>query len=256
MDAKTRTVASIEHAKEELDRALGELESIRLHDPAVVGAVAHALSNYITVTTATVEMLQLTLRDYPERDVAIWLEGIAHAADLMQHAVGRLVAASSARDFPLKCDFVNLTVLMERATQYYRRLAEARSVDIVCRALGSVPLIWGDRVAVAVVAGTLLSNAVRFAPPHSTVHVQIMREPGAAVCTVRDSGPGLTKEQQAALLAWPPPPRDPSSQGAAVGYGLSVAIEFVRRMRGELWCESEPGKGARFSFRLPAQDQA
>jgi len=255
MDAKTRAVESIEHAKQQLDRALGELDAIRLHDPSLVGAVAHALSNYITVTTATVEMLQMTLRDHPERDVANWLEGIAHAADLMQHAVGRLVAASSPRDFPLKLDFVNLTLLMERSCNYYRRLADARQVEIVCRALGHVPLVWGDRVAMAVVAGNLLSNAVRFAPPHSTVHVQIMREPGSAVCTVRDSGPGLTQAQQAALMTWPPPPRDPRSAEADIGYGLLVAIEFVRRMDGELWCESEPGKGARFSFRLPTPDQ-
>jgi signal transduction histidine kinase len=254
MNARTRAVESIEHAKQQLDRALGELDAIRIHDPGVVGAVAHALSNYITVTTATVEMLQLTLRDHPERDVAVWLEGIGHAADLMQHAVGRLVASSSARDFPLKSDFVNLTILMERTCNYYRRLADARHVDIVCGAPGPVPLVWGDRVAIAVVAGNLLSNAVRFSPPHSTVSVQIMSEPGSAVCTVRDSGPGLTPEQQAMLMTWPPP-RDPASDAAAAGFGLAVSIEFVRRMDGELWCESEPGKGARFSFRLPAQDR-
>ncbi len=204
---------------------------------------------------ATVEMLQLTLRDYPERDVATWLEGIGHAADLMQHAVGRLVASASARDFPLKCDFVNLTLLMERASQYYRRLADTRQVEIVCRAPGAVPLVWGDRVAIAVVAGNLLSNAVRFSPPHSTIYVQIMSEPGSVVCTVKDSGRGLTAEQQAALLTWPRPSHGSAPGDADAGYGLAVALEFMHRMDGELWCESEPGKGARFSFRLPAPDR-
>ena len=37
---------------------------IQTFDPALVGLVAHALNNYITVTSATVEMLQLTLRDF------------------------------------------------------------------------------------------------------------------------------------------------------------------------------------------------
>ena len=37
---------------------------IQTYDPALVGLVAHALSNYISVTSATVEMLQLTLRDF------------------------------------------------------------------------------------------------------------------------------------------------------------------------------------------------
>src|SRR5204863_9548755 len=112
MDAKTRAVASIAQAKVELDRALAEMDAIRTLDPALIGAVAHALSNYITVTAATVEMLQLTLHDHPDEDVATWLDGIHHAADLMQHSLGRLVSASAPRDFPLKLEHVNLRVLM------------------------------------------------------------------------------------------------------------------------------------------------
>src|SRR5947199_7237530 len=86
-DARTRTIESISRAKAELDRALADIDEIRTFDPAVVGLVAHSVSHYITVTTATVEMLQLTLREYPDPNVAIWLDGLAHAANLMQHVV-------------------------------------------------------------------------------------------------------------------------------------------------------------------------
>jgi signal transduction histidine kinase len=58
----------------------------------------------------------------------------------------------------------------------------------------------------------------------------------------------LTVEQRARIFE--PPTAGAGSAGA--GYGLAVAAEFVRRMDGDLWCESEPGKGACFSFRLPA----
>ena len=57
---------------------------------------------------------------------------------------------------------------------YYRRVAEPNQVRIVCLAVGQVPLVWADRVAVAVVADNLLSNAVKVSPPGSTVYVQIM----------------------------------------------------------------------------------
>src|SRR5262245_11803432 len=100
MDARTRVAGSIAQAQIELDRALAELDAIRSFDPALIGAVAHALSNYATVTAATVEMLQLTLRDLPDRDVPVWLEGIRHATDLMQHTVGRLVSAAAPSEFP------------------------------------------------------------------------------------------------------------------------------------------------------------
>ena len=253
MDAKTRAIASIAEAKIELDRALAEMDAIRTFDPALIGVVAHALNNYIAVTSATVEMLQLTLRDHPDEDIPVWLGGIEHATELMQHAVGRLVSASAPRDFPLKLEHVNLRVLMERACDYFRHRADPKHVTINCRAIGRVPLVWGDRVAIAVVAENLLSNAVDASPTHGSIDVQVMTEPGYVVCTIHDGGPGLSKELQNRLLTR-------SVAGAALafeaqtGLGVKVANEFVRRMDGDLWCESEPGRGARFSFRLPAID--
>ena len=111
-------------------------------------------------------------------------------------------------------------------------------------------MVWGDRVAIAVVADNLLANAVKVSPPHSTIAVQLMAEPGYAVCTVRDAGRGLSTDEQQQLFHKDMPARAENPDG--VGFGLAIAHEFVRRMDGELWCESEPGNGARFSFKLPA----
>jgi signal transduction histidine kinase len=252
MDAKARAAASIAQAKDELDRALVEIDMIQTYNPMLIGLVAHSLSNYISVTSAAVEMLQLTLRDIKDPDVPIWLEGIGHTADLMQHSVSRLVSVSAPRDFPLKLDRVNVPVLLARACEYFRRRAGSGGVHLTCAAVGQVPLAWADRVALAVVADNLLSNAVRVSSPHGTVRVQVMAEPGQVVCSVKDTGPGLSKEEQARLFTLPLPPPVPTIEAQRSGYGLAIAREFLRRMDGELSCESEPGRGACFSFRLPA----
>jgi signal transduction histidine kinase len=251
MDAKARAAASIEQARLELDRALAEIDMMQTYNPMLIGLVAHSLSNYITVTSATVEMLRLTLRDNKDPDVPIWLEGIGHTADLMQHSVSRLVSMSAPRDFPLKLDRINLPVLMDRACDYFRRRAGFEGVNITCAAVGQVPLVWADRVALAVIADNLLSNAVRVSGPHGTVRVQVMTEPGHVVCSVKDTGPGLSKEETRRLFESPLPPPAAPADAPRIGYGLAITREFLRRMDGELWCESDPGRGARFSFRVP-----
>src|SRR4051812_30074917 len=251
MDARTRASESIARAQEELDRAVGEIDRIEALDPSVVGLVAHALDNYITVTAATVEMLQLVLRDYGDHDVAIWLKGIGHATDLMLHSVNKLVSSSAPREFQMMLDCVNMPVLMERACEYYRRHPAAGSVRIESTTVGNPPLAWGDRVALAVIAENLLANAIRATPPNGVVRVEVRREPGHVVVTVRDEGPELTYEQQREIFRTP-------GDRSAVGAGfeprtrLVLAYEFAQRMDGELWCDSEPGRGASFSVRLPA----
>jgi signal transduction histidine kinase len=232
-NAKTRAMDSIVQARSELDRALAEIDTLRILDPSLVGHVAHALSNYNTVTVATVEMLQETLRAHPDPDVSIWLEGLRHAADLAQHTIGRLVSASAPRDFPLKPSYLNLVVLMERACQFYERRAKTVNIPITCAAAGLVPLAWADRVALAVIADNLLSNALRWSEPNSTIHVQILAEPGHVICSVCAAGSAQPDDADTAL-------------------GLEVATELVRRMDGDLWSERVSDSRSCWAFRLGA----
>jgi signal transduction histidine kinase len=254
MDSRERAVSSIEDAQLALDRALSELDAIPSVDPHIVGFAAHALNSCANTTTAAAELLQHTLAGYPDPEVANWLEGIHHAAHMMRHTIGRLLHASAPSDFPLKFGHVNLVLLMDRAIQYYKRVAEPNGIRIVNLSVGQIPLAWADSVAVAVVADNLLSNAVKASPPGSTIYVQLMAEESSVVCSVRDAGPGLTKEARDRLFQRIVAGSSVRSAEPSGGYGLAVAWEFVDRMNGTLWCESEPGRGTRFAFRLPSRE--
>jgi signal transduction histidine kinase len=254
-EAKARVAASIEEARADLDRALAQLEQLPAIDSSTIGYVAHALNNYLTVNTITVEMLQATLRDHPNPDVRMWLDGIHHATDLMHHTIATLLLASSPGDFPLKLETINLHILMSRASHYFRPIANRKQINVVYRSIGDIPLVRADRVAVAVVAENLLSNAIKYSKTGTTVHVNVVAEPRYAVCTVRDEGPGISPEDQARLfLKGVTLSAVPTGGESSAGFGLAMVKEFIDRLGGSLWCESELGRGSRFSFRLPAEE--
>jgi len=250
-ESLAQVAQAIEDARENLDRALAELDQLPAFDASTVGFVAHAMNNYLTITDATVSLLTHELRSYPKRDVAIWLEGLRHTAALMHHTIGRLLRASTPSQFPLKPDHVNVSILMERACEYYQRIADRKQLKIACAAVGDVPPAWADRVAVAVIADNLLSNAVSFSKTGGTVEVQVMADPDGVVCTVRDHGPGLSEFEQAKFLQRTATIGSAADEREPAGFGLRICKEFVDRMGGKLWIESERGQGARISFRLP-----
>lgn len=250
-EARENTVRSVENAIAHLADALTELDRMPVGDQTT-GFVAHALNNYLSVADATLYLLSEVLHDHPDREVAVWLSGLRHLGRQMQHTVTRLVHPATAADFPLRAEWIDLPQLMTRACDYYRRAADAKQLEIICRPMGAIPPAWADRVGVAVVVDNLLSNAVKFSRPAGIILAQIQSGPGGVVCSVRDAGPGLTPAQQTQLLQKglhdgpAPTGGEPSN-----GYGLLIVKELVGRMGGRVWVESEPGRGACFSFSVP-----
>jgi signal transduction histidine kinase len=246
-----RAAESIENAIAELSNALMEID--RLADNgAAIGWVARAMNNYLSVTEATLDLIADVVRPDGHAEVLKWIESLNHLGDMMAHSLGRLFRTSTPAEFPLKLDYVDVPLLMKRACDYHQKSADPKDLEIVCRTIGEVPQAWADRVAVAVVADNLLSNAVKFSNPGGQIVVQIMSGPGGIVCSVLDNGPGLTPAEQVHLFERGARRRDGlSANPASAGYGLAIAKEFVDRMGGRLWSDSEPGRGACFSFRLP-----
>jgi signal transduction histidine kinase len=243
---------SIESAIAELSEALFNLDRIPVSQESDIGFVAHAMNNYLSVSEATLGLIEHALGEHPDKEVARWIDGLRHLGHLMQHTVGRLLRASTPVEFPLKLESVDLPLLMQRACNYYRPSAAQKHLQIVYRAVGDVPSVRADRVALAVVADNLLSNAVKYSNPGGEIVVQVSAGPGGAACSVRDHGPGLTAVERSRLFqrgvnVGPAPTGGESS----TGFGLAIAKALIDRQGGRLWCESEPGRGTCLSFRVP-----
>src|ERR1051326_1948239 len=93
--AKDNVVASIVEARAQLEKALEGLESLPVFDPRDIAFAAHALHNYLTVTTGTVDLLLLTLQNYPDPEVRTWLEALRQATGLMTHTANQLMGTSA-----------------------------------------------------------------------------------------------------------------------------------------------------------------
>jgi two-component system, sensor histidine kinase LadS len=244
-DALSRAQSELERAVEEIDR----LPAIDVHSVALA---AHALGNFLTVSRGVVDLLIPVLQGHPERQVGVWLEGLAHATDLMTHTVSQLMNNAVGVSRSVRIETVDLTRLIERACAYYRRRAALKRIDVVFQTAGDVPTVQTDRVLVAAIVDNLLSNAVKFSPSDRRIWVDVRRERDGVVCDVRDEGPGLSDTDQARLFE--PGQRlgaTPSGGEPTTGYGLAVARSFADQLGGQLRCRSVLGRGATFSLWLP-----
>src|SRR5581483_11155439 len=115
----------------------------------------------------------------------------------------------------------------------------------------------GDAERIEDVLVNLLSNASKYSPAGTAIEVEVRRVPrtpalaGAAIeVRVADHGPGIPKEEQAAVFERFRRGRGVTAGG--VGLGLYIAQAYVEAMHGVIGVESTPGHGATFWFCLPA----
>ena len=170
----TEPVATaIGRAQIELSLALAELERVATLESGSVAFAAHTLNNYLNVTTATLELVTITLDGHADPQLHMWLDSLRHATSLMSRTVSQLMNASVGQDLTLRKEPLKPSAMAERASQFYQRLAQEKGIQVIFTGVFNAPVIHSDRVAVAAIVDNLLSNAVKFSPTGSVVDVSV-----------------------------------------------------------------------------------
>lgn len=116
--------------------------------------------------------------------------------------------------------------------------------------------VVGDRERLSQVVENLLDNAVKFSPVGGEIEVRVTREQGRAVVSVRDHGVGIPIDRRRHLFErfYRAHIGTPYDYGG-LGVGLYISREIVRQHGGDIWFESEEGKGSTFYFSLPLAEE-
>jgi CheY-like chemotaxis protein len=119
--------------------------------------------------------------------------------------------------------------------------------------------LFGDDQRLAQVITNLLSNAVKFTPDGGVIalNAELLGEDDGVYTLriqVKDSGIGVTKEQQVRLFAsFQQAENDTSRKFGGTGLGLAISKSIVEAMGGKIWIESGFGSGSAFSFTVQSR---
>jgi signal transduction histidine kinase len=98
----------------------------------------------------------------------------------------------------------------------------------------------------------LLSNAVKFTPEGGRVDVSAKLDTDKVEIAVRDTGVGISAEDQQRLFEeFRQVGKDSARKAEGTGLGLALTKKFVELHGGAIRVDSAPGKGSTFSFSLP-----
>ncbi len=98
----------------------------------------------------------------------------------------------------------------------------------------------------------LLTNAVQYSPPKSTINIQLFQAGHQACLTVIDEGEGIAPEELPHLFdRYRRQKSSELSGNHGTGLGLSFVNVVVEKHRGEIHVDSRLGEGSAFTLKLP-----
>ena len=112
----------------------------------------------------------------------------------------------------------------------------------------------GDERKFKQIVLNLLTNAVKFTPEGGTVTLGARRMNGAYVFDVRDTGVGISTEDQEAIFEeFRQVGSDYERKAEGTGLGLALTRRLVKLHGGDIRVDSAPGRGSTFTFTLPLE---
>jgi hypothetical protein len=251
---KGRLTSDLAAKQREIAQQNVALRLLSEHKSAILGVVAHDLRNPLHVIQMDSELMLDPAVEFSEPEKRESIESIRRQAryllelldgllDLTQIDAGKLV---------LHVADVDMGELLAQAVERFRKLAGSKRIRL---ALTPVPpaMVRADRLRVSQVLDNILSNAVKFSPPESTVRVSAQRRDGSWRVEIEDQGPGITAEDRGRLFQeFERLSARPTGGEKSVGLGLAIARRVLEAHGGRIGVDSAPERGSTFWFTLPA----
>lgn len=214
----------------------------------IMGIVAHDLRNPLGAITMRAALLK---RETDSESTRHHAESIENVAVRMEYLIKTMldVATMEAGRFsvtPAPCDVDDL---LRETVDMFGSLFASKEVRLDGEAKAWLT-IQADRERVLQVLSNLLGNALKFTPQGGEVQISIEPQREMVRFTVSDTGPGISAENLPRLFErfW----KDETPGKKGTGLGLFIAKGIVEAHGGEIWVESEPGRGSRFHFTVPS----
>lgn len=210
-----------------------------------------------TPLNAIIGMTEIARRSQDRERIRYCLDKISDASGHLLGVINDILDMSKIEAGKLELSETDFVVksMLDQVTGVMQLKISQKKQHLVVRLGEDVPqAIVADRQLLAQVLTNLLSNAVKFTMEKGTIELQIKRERTEdGYCSlsfaVRDSGIGISKEQQSRLFqAFEQADGSISRRFGGTGLGLSISKRIIDAMGGEITVESEPGKGSLFRF--------
>lgn len=250
-------LSSLNNELVSMQRALTKknTELARLNDikNQFLGMAAHDLRNPLSNILNFAEFLE-SEKDSFTTDQAEFICHIKNQSSFMLKLVNDLldISAIESGNVNLTLEPIDIVLLVKQTINLNKALADKKKIKVELNSSLETSTLLLDKSKIEQVVTNLLTNALKYSNAETTIKIEIKKEMENILILVHDEGQGIPKDELDNLFQ-PFQKTSVESTGGekSVGLGLFIVKKIVEAHNGNIWAESEVGKGTTFYISLP-----
>lgn len=213
-----------------------------------VGIVSHELKTPVTSIKAYAQILHRRFLKAGDTNSAELLAKMDLQLGKLTHLIGDLLDVTKIESGKLKLHWERFSILelIHETVEFLQRTSSKHRLKIHTTK-GAV--ILADKERVSQVLTNFITNAIKYSPDAKDVIIEVKTTKEHVTVCVCDFGMGIPKENHTQIFERFY--RGSVESYPGLGLGLYISKEIINRLKGQIWVDSEVGKGAQFCFRLP-----
>lgn len=229
---------------------IDELKQLQQQKDDFIGMASHELKSPLTSLSMSIQMLQkLTQTDISSADIPLYVKRAGNSLAKLVKLLDDLVSITKVQQGQavMNKKWIDLPQLVHECCEQ-DRVSSKHKIEVK----GDESLkVCADHARIEQVITNLVNNAIKYSPRADRVEITVQHDEENAKVSVTDFGIGIVPDKIPNLFK-----RyyraDPSMmQFTGLGLGLYICSEIIRQHDGQIWVESELGKGSTFWFTIP-----
>ena len=240
--------------QQELMEKTRELEAASQAKSEFLAQMSHELRTPLNVIIGFSELMLDGVPGKINKEQRQCLDDVLSSSKHLLDLINDVLDLSKVESGKIKLRQIDITMtdVLEGLKRTMTPILLPRKQSLVIKVDRGLPPVHADKGKIRQVILNLLSNATRFTPDGGKLKIEAIRKDHSCQVSVVDNGIGIKKEDQERLFE-PFIQLDNPLTGEKGGTGLGLALtkQIIEKHGGQIWVESEYGKGSRFIFTLP-----
>jgi signal transduction histidine kinase len=220
--------------------------------------IVHDLRSPLSTIMSIAEMINGGMLGDVNDEQKQWLDRLRHNASDLVRLVSDFLDLSKleAGRVELSRAPTQIPDLLRNTVENFAPLARTKNISLTVHTDETLPAVSADARRLDQVLNNLVSNALKFTAAGGSIRLEARADgAGVLVVKVQDSGVGIAQEEIPKLFQkYRQTASGNLSAQKGTGLGLVICKMIIEAHGGSIWAQSEEGKGATFSFKLPMSE--